>query len=72
MKRNKGDGNIIEKKETDQDKVMSENEETECKIGQNHDGNWRFEQYFTKNSPKTATWHKPCFLYAYQDIRSRM
>ena len=49
MKRNKGDGNIIEKKETDQDKVMSENEETECQIGQNHDGNWRFEQYFTKN-----------------------
>lgn len=54
MKHDKGNGNIIEKKETDQDKVMSENEETECKIGQNHDGNWRFEQYFTKNSPNNS------------------
>ena len=54
MKRNKGNGNIIEKKETDQDKVMSEKEETEYQIGQNHDGIWRFEQYFTKNSPNNS------------------
>ncbi len=29
---------------------MSEKEETECQIGQNHDEIWRFEQCFTKNS----------------------
>ena len=33
---------------------MSEKEETECQIGQNHDGNWRFEQCFTKNSPNNS------------------
>ena len=54
MKHNKGNGNIIEKKATYQDIVMSEKEETECQIGQNHDGNWRFEQYFTKNSPNNS------------------
>ena len=54
MKHNKGNGNIIEKKAIDQDIVMSEKEETECQIGQNHDGIWRFEQCFTKNSQKTA------------------
>ena len=54
MKHNKGNGNIIEKKETDQDKVMSEKEETGYQIGQNHDENWRFEQYFTKNSPNNS------------------
>ena len=54
MKRNKGNGNIIEKKETDQDKVMSEKEETGYQIGQNHDENWHFEQCFTKNSPNNS------------------
>ena len=54
MKRNKGNGNIIEKNATDQDKVMSENEETECQIGQNHNEIWHFEQCFTKNSPKNS------------------
>lgn len=33
---------------------MSENEETEYQIGQNHNGIWRFEQYFTKNSPNNS------------------
>lgn len=33
---------------------MSEKEETECQIGQNHDGIWRFEQCFTKNSQKNS------------------
>ena len=54
MKRNKEDVNIIEKIEKDQDKVMSENEETECQIGQNHNEIWHFEQCFTKNSPNNS------------------
>ena len=33
---------------------MSEKEETECQIGQDHNGIWRFEQYFTKNSPNNS------------------
>ena len=54
MKRNKGNGNIIEKKAIDQDIVMNEKEETECQIGQNHDEIWRFEQCFTKKQLKNS------------------
>ena len=43
MKHKTEKGNIIEKKETNQDKMMDEKEETENWIVQNHDEIWRFE-----------------------------
>ena len=43
MKHKMENGNIIEKKETNQGKMMGEKEETERWIVQNHNGIGRFE-----------------------------